>query len=114
MPQARPRPVAGTHRTPPPRRTFSQGQRALLWAAGVLGALALIITIMILLNAQDERDQQKQTPQTITTTTVLPAPSESPAALPGPDWTEGGSVGHGGLEAGSSRPSFAALEQKFP
>ena len=114
VPQARPRPVAGTHRTPPPRRTFSQGQRALLWAAGVLGALALIITIMILLNAQDERDQQKQTPQTITTTTVLPAPSESPTALPGPDWTEGGSVGHGGLEAGSSRPSFAALEQKFP
>src|ERR1700749_3986229 len=31
----------GGHRTPPPRRTFSSGQRALLWAAGVLGALAI-------------------------------------------------------------------------
>src|SRR5206468_5014399 len=33
---ARPRPVTtGSHRTtPPPRRTFSSGQRALPWAAG--------------------------------------------------------------------------------
>ncbi|WP_319452939.1 MULTISPECIES: protein kinase domain-containing protein [unclassified Mycobacterium] len=88
VPQSRPRPVGGTHRTPPPapRRTFSQGQRALLWAAGVLGALALIITIMILLNAQDERDKQKQQPSTITSTTVLPSPSppaSEPPATPG-------------------------------
>src|SRR5208282_687603 len=40
---ARARPVTGSHRTPPPRRTFSSGQRALLWAAGVLGALAILI-----------------------------------------------------------------------
>jgi eukaryotic-like serine/threonine-protein kinase len=106
--------VAGSHRTPPPRRTFSQGQRALLWAAGVLGALAMIITIMILLKAQDEKDKQQQPRETITTTTVLPAPSESPAALRGPDWTARGSVGHGGPEAGPSRPSLAALEQTSP
>ena len=36
--------------TPPPRRTFSSGQRALLWAAGVLGALAIIIAIFIWLD----------------------------------------------------------------
>ena len=41
------RPTTGGHRPPPPRRTFSSGQRALLWAAGVLGALAIIIAILI-------------------------------------------------------------------
>jgi serine/threonine-protein kinase len=120
-PQARPRPVGGNHRTPapPPRRTFSQGQRALLWAAGVLGALALIITIMILLNAQDERDKQKQQPSTTTTPTTIvvpgtPPPGSTPAAMPAPDWTGMGHIGEGGREAGAFRPSFAALEQKFP
>jgi eukaryotic-like serine/threonine-protein kinase len=117
VPQARPRAVTGTHRTPPPppRRTFSQGQRALLWAAGVLGALALLITIMILLNAKDRQDSPNPQPETITTTTVLPAPpTQSPAALPRTDWTDGGSVGHGGPEAGPSRSSFAAPEQTSP
>lgn len=121
VPQSRPRPVSGTHRTAPPapRRTFSQGQRALLWAAGVLGALALIITIMILLNAQDERDKLKQQPSTTTTPTTIvipatPPPAESPSALPGPDWTDVGPVGQGGREAGALRPTFAALEQNSP
>ena len=59
-PRRRPRPgrrPAATGR-PPPRRTFSSGQRALLWAAGVLGALAIIIAMLIVLNAQDEQDQR--------------------------------------------------------
>ena len=41
--------------SPPPRRTFSSGQRALLWAAGVLGALAIVIAVLIVLNAQDKK-----------------------------------------------------------
>src|SRR6185312_8658523 len=63
-PAPRPRPATGSHRTPPPpaRGTFSSGQRALLWAAGVLGALAIVIAILIVLNAQDRKDQE-QTPQ---------------------------------------------------
>jgi eukaryotic-like serine/threonine-protein kinase len=109
----RARPVTGGHRTPPPRRTFSQGQRALLWAAGVLGALAMIITIMILLNAQDNK-QNGPARSTVTTTTVLPAPSASPGALPAPDWTDQGPFGHGGPEAGPSRFTYAAPEQTSP
>ena len=45
----------GGHRTPPPRRTFSSGQRALLWAAGVLGALAIIIAILIVMNSHGQQ-----------------------------------------------------------
>jgi serine/threonine-protein kinase len=117
VPAARPRPATGSHRpaprTPPPRRTFSPGQRALLWAAGVLGALAIIIAIMIVLNAQDKKDKELPR-QTVTTTTVLPAPSSSPAARPGPDWTDVGPIGDPGYESGPSRTILAALEQKFP
>src|SRR3954468_9702089 len=52
------RPPTGSHRTPPPKRTFSPGQRALLWAAGVLGALAIIIAILMVLNVQDRNDKK--------------------------------------------------------
>ncbi|CDO07979.1 protein kinase domain-containing protein [Mycolicibacterium cosmeticum] len=74
---ARPRPATGSHRTPPPRRTFSPGQRALLWAAGVLGALAIIIAVLIVLNAQDKKDRPVQQ-QTSTSTTVIGVPPASP------------------------------------
>jgi serine/threonine-protein kinase len=74
---ARPRPATGSHRTPPPRRTFSPGQRALLWAAGVLGALAIIIAVLIVLNAQDKRDRPVQQ-ETSTSTTVIGVPPASP------------------------------------
>ena len=66
---ARPRPAsrpAATH--PPPRRTFSSGQRALLWAAGVLGALAITIAILIVLNAQDRRTTKPPADDTDTVT----------------------------------------------
>lgn len=99
--QARPRPAAGNHRPPvAPRRTFSSGQRALLWAAGVLGALAIVIAILIVLNAQDRKDTQLP-PPTITNTTVV-TPPPSPSAMPPmggsevapqtPDWTSAGHV----------------------
>ncbi|OKH84216.1 serine/threonine protein kinase [Mycobacterium sp. ST-F2] len=65
----RPRPATGSHRpSPPARRTFSPGQRALLWAAGVLGALAIVIAILIVLNAQDRQDQKNQQQSTVTNT----------------------------------------------
>jgi eukaryotic-like serine/threonine-protein kinase len=97
---ARPRPVTGSHRTPPPRRTFSSGQRALLWAAGVLGALAIVIAILIVLNAQDRRDREAP-PPTVTNTITQTTPFESPTAMP--DWTEGGPIGHRGEEIGVPR-----------
>jgi len=70
---ARPRQTAG-HRTPPPaRRTFSSGQRALLWAAGVLGALAIISAILIVL-ADRERRSNTPVEQTVTDTVTPGAP----------------------------------------
>src|ERR1700729_2264501 len=67
----RARPTTGGHRTPPARRTFSSGQRALLWAAGVLGALAIIIAILIVMNSHGQNDQSP--PPTVTDTGTPPA-----------------------------------------
>ncbi len=62
-PTSRARATGNHHRSaPPPRRTFSSGQRALLWAAGVLGALAIVIAILIVLNAQDRKDLPRRPP----------------------------------------------------
>jgi serine/threonine protein kinase len=97
-----PRPATGSHRTAmPPRRTFSTGQRALLWAAGVLGALAIVIAILIVLNAQDRKDRETPAP-TVTNTITETTPFESPSAM-APDWTDGGEIGHGGDAIGVSR-----------
>ena len=77
-PPPRPRATGSHHRSAPPaRRTFSSGQRALLWAAGVLGALAIVIAILIVLNAQDRQDRAPSGDETTQTT-----PAESPAAAP--------------------------------
>jgi serine/threonine protein kinase len=68
---ARPRPAAtGAHR--PPRRTFSSGQRALLWAAGVLGALAIVIAVLLVLRYQDHK--QEESPK-VTQSVESPAPA---------------------------------------
>jgi serine/threonine-protein kinase len=99
---ARARPATGSHRPPAPRRTFSSGQRALLWAAGVLGALAIAIAVLIVLNAQDRKDQQGPQP-TVTNTITETTPVGAPTALPGPDWTDEGHIGHGGVQIGVSR-----------
>jgi serine/threonine-protein kinase len=107
---ARPRPATGSHRsTPPPRRTFSSGQRALLWAAGVLGALAIVIAILIVLNAQDKKDQ-KTPPPTVTNTITETTPFQSPTAMP--SWTEGGIFGHGGVENRVTRLDASASPAK--
>ncbi|OBF38168.1 serine/threonine protein kinase [Mycobacterium sp. ACS1612] len=104
---ARPRPVTGSHRSaPPPRRTFSSGQRALLWAAGVLGALAIVIAILIVLNAQDKKDRQSP-PPTVTNTITQTTPFQSPTAMPG--WTDDGTIGHGERDT-----DFVASPAKVP
>lgn len=99
-PAARPRPATGTHRTPPPKDGLTSAQRTLLWAAGVLGTLAVIIAVMLWLGAADKREQQQQQErdrQTNTSTVTVPAPTAdtptepTPGALPAIDWTAPGS-----------------------
>lgn len=76
-PTPRPRPATGGHRTQPARRTFSSGQRALLWAAGVLGALAIISAILIVLADRDRRNNAPV--QRTETETVTPSPNAGTA-----------------------------------
>jgi serine/threonine-protein kinase len=79
VPTSRTRATGNHHRSAPPaRRTFSSGQRALLWAAGVLGALAIVIAILIVLNAQDRKDLPPPT-----TVTETPGQTTSPPETPG-------------------------------
>ncbi|ADT96759.1 MULTISPECIES: protein kinase domain-containing protein [Mycolicibacterium] len=83
---SRTRTTGSHHRSAPPaRRTFSSGQRALLWAAGVLGALAIVIAILIVLNHQDQQNSPNRTTNTVTETPGSPpaAPGEGPAETPG-------------------------------
>jgi eukaryotic-like serine/threonine-protein kinase len=84
---ARPRPPVGNHRTPvaPSRSMFSPAQRALLWAAGVLGALAILIAVVLLMNWRDKGTPSP--PPTVTNTTVIPvtpSPGAPPPASPAP------------------------------
>lgn len=81
---------SGNHRTPPPRRTFTAGQRALLWAAGVLGTLAIIIAVLIVVNAKSPGGSLA--PATVTDTgaplTSSPAPESSePPPAHSSGWT---------------------------
>ena len=88
-----PRTRAGAgHRSPPPARgAFSSGQRALLWAAGVLGTLAIISAILIVLA---DRDRRANTPiqQTVTDTVTPDAPDGAPPLAPS-GWTVHSGVG---------------------
>lgn len=92
----RPRANIGSHRPPPPRRTFSSGQRALLWAAGVLGALAIISAILIVLADRDRKDN-RPVEQTVTDTVTPP----SQAAPSG--WTDRHIPGKSGEQIGPIR-----------
>lgn len=90
----------------PARRTFSSGQRALLWAAGALGALAIIIAVLIVINSGAENEQQQPPAPTVTDTGTPPAtktPSGSPAAYREyhVNWTDHRGIGNSGLP---SRP----------
>ena len=83
----------------------------------MLGALAIIIAILMVLNVQDRKDQ-KPAPSTLTSTTVVPAPPATPGAMPAPasspeiDWTNVVPVGHRGGEVGTLPP--LAVEQTYP
>ena len=66
----------------------------------MLGALAIVIAILIVLNAQDRKDQE-QTPAPTITNTITETTPFSPTAMP--DWTEQGPIGHGGAEFGVTR-----------
>jgi eukaryotic-like serine/threonine-protein kinase len=74
---ARARPATGSHRPPPPRRTFSSGQRTLLWAAGVLGVLAIVIAVLLVIQYRDKQDKNRQPPPETTVTQSAPAPATS-------------------------------------
>ena len=103
-PPRRSQPSTGGRRQPQARRTFSSGQRALLWAAGVLGALAIIIAVLIVINSHGQNDQSP--PPTVTDTGTPPASAPPPASKTpsgsGPglrlDWTDGPTVGNSGLQ----------------
>ncbi|BBY63947.1 protein kinase domain-containing protein [Mycolicibacterium helvum] len=92
----RPRANTGSHRPPPPRRTFSSGQRALLWAAGVLGALAIISAILIVL-----ADRKDSAPVQRTETETVQPPATPQSAPTG--WTDDPRTGQAGDQIGPIR-----------
>jgi len=94
MTGARPRPATGSHRPPPPRRTFSSGQRALLWAAGVLGALAIVIAVLLVIQYRDK--QQTRSPSETTEPPSVSQTTAPPAS--GQDWTPTPRVGKAGQD----------------
>ncbi|BBY99283.1 protein kinase domain-containing protein [Mycolicibacterium fallax] len=87
----RPRSGAGSHRPAPPRRSFSSGQRALLWAAGVLGTLAIIIAVVILVNHGNKTETPRQT---ITNTVTPPPQTAEPVPAEPSGWTQRQLPGH--------------------
>jgi serine/threonine-protein kinase len=104
----RSRPTTGGHREPPPRRTFSSGQRALLWAAGVLGALAIIIAVLIVINSHNENGQQQPSAPTVTDTGTPPSkPAGSAPARPS-NWTDRGVTGNPGRQ--SKQPESSPVD----
>ena len=97
MTGTRPRTPTGIHRPTPPRRTFSSGQRALLWAAGVFGVLAIVIAVLIVINARDRQDRQQQLPPTVSESVTTPS-SGTPASPQ--NWTRHRTVSNGGEQIG--------------
>lgn len=90
--------ASGTAR--PTRRTFSSGQRALLWAAGVLGALAIIIAVLLVIKAPGDNSPQQAPTPTVTTTGNPPASNTGGTdASPRLNWTERGETRHSGLQS---------------
>jgi serine/threonine-protein kinase len=99
------RPRSGGHRPPPARRTFSSGQRALLWAAGVLGALAIIIAVLIVINSKGD-GQQQSPPPTVNNTGTAPAVDFGTGQHFKLNWTDRSEEGTAGLHASLARFEF--------
>jgi serine/threonine protein kinase len=95
----RSRPATGPQRAPAARRTFSSGQRALLWAAGVLGALAIIIAVLILMSHGPDNGPQQTTVPTVTQTESATVPTTPSASK-----TSNGAATGPGLPGRPSRP----------
>ncbi len=90
----------------PARRTFSSGQRALLWAAGVLGALAIISAILIVLA---DRDKRNSTPiQHTETETVTPGAPAGPPTGPSAWTSDPASPGNARVQIGPFRSGSGA------
>jgi serine/threonine-protein kinase len=68
----------------------------------VLGALAIAIAILIVLNAQDKKDRESP-PPTVTDTVTQTTPQGAPPLVTVPDWTADGSIGQGGEQIGIYR-----------
>jgi eukaryotic-like serine/threonine-protein kinase len=80
-------------RRPPARRTFSSGQRALLWAAAALGALAIIIAVLIVIGSHGANEA----PTTFTQTTpATGTPTGMAPAAPQFNWTDPATAGNSG------------------
>jgi serine/threonine-protein kinase len=75
----------------------------------VLGALAIVIAILIVLNAQDRKDRPSS-PPTVTNTITETTPFQTPSAMPG--WTDQVTVGNGGQEIGVLRLDAIASPAK--
>ncbi|ORW17463.1 serine/threonine-protein kinase [Mycobacterium palustre] len=107
-PARRSGPHTGGRRPPPARRTFSSGQRALLWAAGVLGALAIIIAVLIVINSRADTEQPP--PPTVTDTGTPPTATSKTPTGAAPrlrlDWTDGAPIGNSGLHSGPPEPRW--------
>ena len=67
----------------------------------MLGALAIVIAILIVLNAQDRKDQEQTPAPTITEHDHRDHPVLADRRCR--DWTEQGPIGHGGAEFGVTR-----------
>jgi len=89
----RTRQTNGGHRPAPPRRTFSSGQRALLWAAGVLGVLAIVIAVIIVLDGRSNNSPQQPSAPIVTDTGSPPSKPHSAPANP-TNWTNRGPAGN--------------------
>jgi eukaryotic-like serine/threonine-protein kinase len=91
---------SSARRPPPARRTFSSGQRALLWAAAVLGALAIIIALLIVFGSHGPNEEQP-TPPTVTNTGAPPT-SKMPSGLGTNhlqlNWTDRGEASNSGRQ----------------
>jgi serine/threonine-protein kinase len=75
----------------------------------VLGALAIVIAILIVLNAQDRQDRESP-PPTITNTITETTPFQSPTAQP--RWSDRAGVGDGEQQIGVSRSDAIAWPAK--
>jgi serine/threonine-protein kinase len=72
--------------------------------------LAIVIAVLIVLNAQDRKDRPSS-PPTVTNTITETTPFQSPTAMPG--WTDQVTVGHGGQGIGVVRIDAIASPAKL-